>query len=83
VPLPLPVREQALQRVLRPPLVQAPARALLLPLVQAQLRQQGLRRWQRPRLVRELQVQVLVLVPQLWVLAQARVPALVLALARA
>jgi hypothetical protein len=79
--LPIPGREQALQRVQQSALVQALARALLLPLVQAQLRQQGLRRWQRPRLVRELQVQVLV--PQLWVLAQARVPALVLALARA
>jgi hypothetical protein len=63
--VPLPGREQAQPRVLRRLLVQA--LALMLPLVQAQPREQGLRRWQRPRLVRELQV------PQLWGLAQARV----------
>ena len=79
--VPLPGREQAQPRVLRRLLVQA--LALMLPLVQAQPREQGLRRWQRPRLVRELQVQVLVLVPQLWVLAQVPVPALELELALA
>jgi hypothetical protein len=83
--VPLPGREQAQPRVLRRLLVQAlalmlqlvQALALMLRLDQAQPREQGLRRWQRPRLVRELQV------PQLWGLAQAPVPAQELALALA